>query len=66
MQTRDAIPPAGPVIGPLTCRPVNGVLWLFDREGRRLDMMREITVRQAINEATTATVVLLIDMEGET
>lgn len=57
--------PSGPVIGTLTCRMIDGTLWLFDETGRRLDMVRSIQINQGVDEATTATVVLLIDMERD-
>ena len=55
-------PFTGPKIGVLTCRMVNGVLFLFDAEGRRLDTARSITVRQSVDDLTIATVELIIDM----
>ena len=57
------MPPAGPVIGKMTCKIIDGTLWLFDDQGRRLDMVRSIQVNQAHDDVTTATVVLLVDME---
>lgn len=55
--------PDGPVIGALTCKMIDGTLWLFDENGRRLDMVRSIQVNQAADDITTATVVLLIEMD---
>ncbi len=55
--------PDGPVIGTLTCKMIDGTLWLFDENGRRLDMVRSIQLNQSADDITTATVVLLIDMD---
>lgn len=55
--------PDGPVIGTMTCRMIDGTLWLFDEHGRRLDMVRSIQINQSAEDVTTATVVLLIEMD---
>ena len=52
----------GPKVGVLTCRMVNGILCLFDADGRRLDTVKNIAVRQSVDEVTIATVELIIDM----
>lgn len=57
--------PDGPRIGILTCKMIDGTLWLFDEQGRHLDMVTSIQINQAVNDVTTATVVLLIDMERD-
>jgi len=57
--------PDGPVIGTMTCRLIDGTLWLFDDDGRRLDMVKSIQINQSADDITTATVVLLIDMQRD-
>lgn len=49
-------------IGVLTCRMVDGILWLFDAEGRRLNTVRRISVEQGVNDVTVAKVEIIIDM----
>jgi hypothetical protein len=55
--------PDGPSMGVLTCKNIDGTLWLFDDQGRRLDMVQSIQINQSYDDVTTATVTLLIAME---
>lgn len=49
-------------IGVLTCRMIDGVLFLFDTEGRRLNAVRRIAVEQGVDDVTIAKVEMIIDM----
>lgn len=59
---RDKVP-AGPTIGILTCKMIDGTLWLFDEQGRRLDFVRSIQLNQGVDSVTTATVTLMVDTD---
>jgi hypothetical protein len=63
LQVGETIEWRAPSIGVLTCRMVDGVLCLFDGQGRVLDNVRAIQLSQSADDVTTATVTLPVDMD---